>query len=99
MPREDGTLSTLEKVTNALVVLREVLTDDGVERIQAELSAQRDVHNQTESIEHEWYAMLSHNLQKLNSILGKSSLNIDDGVEFNRESFGHEELLVFSNTR
>ena len=96
---EDGTLSTLEKVTNALVVLREVLTDDGVERIQAELSAQRDVHNQTESIEHEWYAMLSHNLQKLNSILGKSSLNIDDGVEFNRESFGHEELLVFSNTR
>lgn len=101
---EDGNLSLLEKVTNALVVLREVLTEDGLENIQAELRAQggtyNDLNNQTENTnEEEWYKMLSYNLQKLHLILGRSILNIGDGHQFNRESFSQEELLVFSNTR
>ena len=48
--------------------------------------------------EQEWYGMLLHNLQKLNSIW-EIILNLSSDDNFNRESFTQEELMVFSNTR
>ena len=85
--------SAMERVTNALVVLRDALTEDGLRHTRAELIAENRINEQ------EWYGMLLHNLQKLNSILGNTVLNLSSDDNFNRESFTQEELMVFSNTR
>ena len=83
----------MERITNALVVLRDALTEDGLRNTRAELIAENRLNEQ------EWYGMLLHNLQKLNSILGNTVLNLTSNNNFNRESFTQEELMVFSNTR
>ena len=92
---EKTDLTEVQKVQNALVVLRNALSDEGINKIKEEL-ASKDASG-TDDIE--WFRWLVHNISKLNNIVGQSVIvDFGDSGENVRDANERAQLIMFTQS-
>ena len=92
---EEAELSEMQKVQNALVVLRNALSEDGINKIKDELSSETTPG----SAETEWFRWLVHNLSKLNNIVGQNVIvDFGDRKDSVSDAAERAQLLMFTQS-
>ena len=92
---EEAELSGMQKVQNALVVLRNALSEDGINKIKDELSSETTPG----SAETEWFRWLVHNLSKLNNIVGQNVIvDFGDRKDSVSDAAERAQLLMFTQS-
>ena len=91
---EKSNLTEVQKVQNALVVLRNALSADGINTLKDELSSQP-----MESSDEEWFRWLVHNISKLNKIMGQSAIVEFGDANINASDAAERaQLLMFTQS-